>query len=139
MTVYLDTSVVLQVLLDQPNRISGWGRWERAYSSELLGIECRRVIDRLRLEGAFVDNDVAETMDRLARIEDAIGRIRLTPSILHAAAQSFPTVVKTLDAFHLASAVALRKRRGVDDLCFVTHDKQQGTAARALGLVSMES
>jgi hypothetical protein len=43
-----------------------------------------------------------------------------------------PTTVKTLDAIHLASAIVLRDRRGID-LIFATHDDQQATAARALG------
>ena len=138
MIVYLDTSVVLRPLLDQPRKLSGWGEWETAYSSELMGVECRRVIDRLRLEAIFDDRKVAEAIDRLAQIERAIKRIRLTRSIVHAASKTMPTVVKTLDAFHLTSAVALRERRGIDPL-FVTHDRQQATAARALGFNCLES
>jgi hypothetical protein len=49
-----------------------------------------------------------------------------------------PTVVKTLDAIHLASAAAMRERRGTD-LLFATHDAQQGTAARALGFSCLEA
>jgi hypothetical protein len=49
-----------------------------------------------------------------------------------------PTIVKTLDAFHLTTAVALRQRRAID-LLFATHDYQQATAARALGFTCLES
>jgi len=49
-----------------------------------------------------------------------------------------PTVVKTLDAIHLASAVMLRDRRHID-LQFSTHDVQQAVAARALGFTTLES
>jgi hypothetical protein len=42
------------------------------------------------------------------------------------------TVVKTLDALHVATALLLSERRGLD-LTFATHDAQQATAARALG------
>ena len=48
-----DSSVVLRPLLDQPKRLKVWGEWEAAYSSELLGVKCRRAIDRLRLEGLY--------------------------------------------------------------------------------------
>lgn len=133
MIVYLDSSVVLRPLLDQPHQLPGWGEWEAAYSSELLSVECRRVIDRLRLEAAFNDDDVAEAVQRLEQMERSIRRIRLTPSVIHAAARTMPTVVKTLDAFHLVSAIAVRDRRHAD-LIFATHDAQQSTAARALGL-----
>ena len=138
MIVYLDTSVVLRPLLDQPRKLSIWGQWETAYSSELLGVECRRVIDRLRLEGVFNDKELAETVGQLSQIEKTIRRIRISRSIIHAASQTMPTVVKTLDAFHLTSAVAIRDRRQIE-LFFVTHDSQQATAARSLGFTCIES
>ena len=111
MIVYLDTSVVLRPLLDQPKRLSSWGEWEAAYSSELMGVECRRVIDRLRLESIFDDREVAQAIERLIQIEKAIKRIRLNKSIIRAASQTMPTIVKTLDAVHLTSAIAVRERR----------------------------
>jgi hypothetical protein len=138
MIVYLDTSVVLRPLLDQPRKLSGWGQWEAAYSSELMGVECRRVIDRLRLGAIFDDKEVAEAIERLTQMERTIKRIRLTRSIIHAASQTMPTVVKTLDAFHLTSAIAVRERHAID-LFFATHDSQQATAARALGFTCLES
>ena len=138
MIVYLDTSVVLRPLLDQPKKLSGWGQWNTAYSSELMGLECRRVIDRLRLEAVFDDKEVAEAIVQLTQIERSIKRIRLTRSIIHAASQTMPTVVKTLDALHLRSAIAIRERRATD-LLFATHDGQQATAARALGFTCIES
>ena len=76
-------------------------------------------------------------MQRLGKIELTIKRIRLTKSIIIAAAKTTPTIVKTLDAFHLVSAVAIRERRGIE-LVFATHDSQQALAARALGFTCME-
>jgi PIN domain len=137
MNVYLDSSIVLRVLLDQPRKLSAWGEWEKAYSSELLGVECRRVMDRLRLENALDDETLAQTVEELGKIEKAITRIRLTRPIIQAASKSMPTVVKTMDAFHLVSAVAIRDSRAAD-LFFATHDSQQATAARALGFTCLE-
>jgi predicted nucleic acid-binding protein len=138
MIVYLDSSIVLRRLLDQPRVLRDWGDWEAAYSSELLGIECRRAIDRLRLEALYDDEQVARAVERLTLIERTISRIRITPSIVEGASRSMPTVVKTLDAIHLASAAAMRERRGTD-LVFATHDAQQATAARALGFSCLEA
>ena len=132
MIVYLDSSAVLRVLLRQAKPLSVWRRWERAYSSELLGVETRRVIDRLRLEGALDDAGVADVHEELARIEGAIGSIPLTRPVLRRAALPMATVVRTPDAIHLASALLLRERRGVT-LVFATHDPQQARGARALG------
>jgi hypothetical protein len=42
------------------------------------------------------------------------------------------TVVKSLDALHLASAMLLRERLRIA-LVFATHDPQQARAARTLG------
>jgi hypothetical protein len=138
MNVYLDSSIVLRVLLDQPRKLSVWAEWEKAYSSELLGVECRRVIDRLRLENALDDETLAQTVEQLGKIEKAITRVRLTKPIIQAASKSMPTIVNTLDAFHLVSAIAIRDRRAAD-LFFATHDWQQATAARALGFTCLES
>lgn len=132
MIVYLDTSTVLRVVLAQGERLPGFGRWERAYSSELLGLEMRRVLDRLRLESALDDLGLAAAQQETAKLERAINRMRLDRAVLRRAAMPMPTVVKTLDALHLATALLLQERRGLD-LVFATHDAQQAVAARALG------
>jgi len=136
--VYLDSSVVLRPLLAQPRRLKIWGSWEAAYTSELLGIECRRAIDRLRLEGLFDDSQVAKAGETLVQIERTIRRVRLSASIVREASRTMPTIVRTLDAIHLASAIVMRDRRGVD-LVFATHDLQQATAARALGFAVVDA
>ena len=132
MRVYLDASAVLRVLLRQAKPVAAWGRWDAAYSSELLGVEARRVIHRLRLEAALDDHGVADAHRALARIEQAIGAVPVTRPVLQRAGMPMPTAVKTLDAIHLASALLLRERRALA-LVFVTHDPQQARAARALG------
>src|SRR5262249_20775743 len=113
-------------------RLAGWGRWEAAYSSELLGIEARRVIDRLRVQAALDDHELADAHHDLRRIERAIGAIPLTRPVLHPAALPMPTAVKTLDPIHLATALLLPEAR-TSALMFATHDPQQLRAARALG------
>ena len=132
MTVYLDTSVVLLALLGAGDTVPGWGAWDGAYSSELMGVEARRTLDRLRLERALDDGGLADAHESLAATERAIGVIRLTPAVLRRAGQPMPTFVKTLDAIHLASALLLEERRD-GGLVFGTHDRRQATAARALG------
>jgi predicted nucleic acid-binding protein len=130
--LYLDTSTLLRVLLSQRPVLDGWGEWERAYISDLAGVEARRVIDRLRLDGTLDDAGVVAALDQLTRIEASIGRIGLTRVVLRRASLPMATAVKTLDALHLASALLFQERRGVS-LVFATHDSQQATAARALG------
>jgi len=131
MIVYVDTSVVLRLLLGQAKAIE-WRRWESAYSSEILGLEARRVIDRLRLESALDDAGVADAHQELARIDQHIGRVPVTRTLLRRAALPMPTVVKTLDAIHLTSSLMLQESRG-GSLVFATHDHQQAMAARSFG------
>lgn len=132
MTVYLDSSTVLRVLLRQRRPLSIWRKWQRAYSSELLGLEARRVVDRLRIESMLDDEGVARAHEDLRGIERTIGMVRLTRPVLRRAALPMPTIAKTLDSIHLASALLLAERRDLS-LVFATHDAQQAVAARALG------
>ena len=131
MIAYLDTSVILRPLLGQRNILS-WKNWESVFSSDLLGLEARRVFDRLRLEAALDDLGVAKAHQELARIEQFIGRVPLTRNLLRRATLPMPTIVKTLDAIHLTSALVLQES-GRGAVVFATHDLQQATAARALG------
>ena len=133
MIAYIDSSILLRILLKQEAHLDLAKLPPEKYSSELLGIECRRVIDRLRLESKLVDRAVAHTMEELRLFEHASGRIRLSRSVLHRSAMPMPTVLKTLDAIHLSSALMLRERKSTNIL-FVTHDSQQTIAARAFGL-----
>ena len=131
MTLYLDTSIILRHLLGQPKALD-LSREQEAFSSEILGLEARRAIDRLRLQSALEDEDVAQAHQELARMERSIGYLLVTRAVLSRAALPMPTLVKTLDAIHLASALLFQERRR-ETLTFATHDRQQATGARALG------
>lgn len=132
MIVYLDTSIVLRVLLRGPKPLSSWGNWREACSSDLMGVEARRAIDRLRLASALDDERVAVLQQQLRDVEIRLRRIAVNRRILSRAGQPMATEVKTLDAIHLATALLFQERQGVR-LVFATHDVRQATAARALG------
>lgn len=131
MIVFVDTSVILRHLFRQKGALD-FVDWEHAYSSELLGLEARRAIDRLRLESALEDAAIAQAHEELARVEQHIGQVSLTRPVLRRAAFPMPTEVKTPDAIHLTSALMLQERKRVS-VTFATHDARQATAARALG------
>jgi predicted nucleic acid-binding protein len=133
MIVYLDTSVVLRVLFRQDNPLGTWGEWQEAYSSELMGVEARRIIDRLRLDLSLDDQGVVQAQEELTRMERAIGLIPLTRTVLRRASSPMATAVGTLDAIHVASALLFNEQSAIP-LVFATHDRQQMTGARALGL-----
>ena len=131
MNLYVDTSVLLRVVLNEPGVLREWKNSRRWISSQLIRTECLRTIDRARVQFSLPDEDVA---DRRAAVLDhlrAFDLIIVDTTILERAADPFPTAVGTLDALHLASAVAARAV--TPDLVFATHDHELGVAARAIG------
>jgi len=133
MNAFLDTSVVMQRLLRQPGAFTDWSAWERALSSELLRVEACRILDRLRLERAFSDAELAELRRLLQASLRAFEVVPLSRAVLNRAADPFPTSLGTLDAIHLASALVWTEETG-EPLTFLTHDVQLAIAARACGL-----
>lgn len=134
MNLYLDTSIVLRVLLGDARSFRQWGKWTTAYASLLVGIESRRAFDRLRLERKIDDENVASLETNLTSFEQEVLTVPLSLAILRRASAPMRTVVKTLDAIHLATAVLIREREQ-EDLIFATHDGKQAIAAKALGFV----
>jgi len=132
MNVYVDTSVVLRRVLRQPNCLDSWGEWDSAFASVLLRIEYLRAVDRLRLEGYLSDAQRVVLHQELHRIEGAIHRVPLHDEIVAQAARPFGTVLGTLDALHLATAMTLREQLGLE-LVIVTHDRQLARAAQSSG------
>jgi predicted nucleic acid-binding protein len=131
MTVYVDTSVILRILFREPNPVEVWGKWDRALGSSLWRVEALRNVDRLRLGGDLSDEDVADLVREIRLVHETLAIYPLTETILQRASESFPTVVGTLDAIHLATALAIREVEPIDLL--LTHDGQLATAARSVG------
>jgi predicted nucleic acid-binding protein len=131
MTVYVDTSIVLRILLGEPKPVGIWGQWNKAYSSALSRVEALRTVDRLRLTQEISDSEVAELVREIKIIHETFAIYPVTNQIFQRASETFPTVVGTLDAIHLATALSIREIENIDYL--LTHDSQLGTAARSLG------
>jgi len=131
MTVYVDTSVVLRVLLREPNPVAIWGQWNKAYSSALWRVEALRTVDRLRLNHEISDSEVADLVREIQITHETFAIYPLRNPILQRASETFPTVVGTLDAIHLATALSIREIENIDHL--LTHDSQLATAAKSLG------
>ena len=131
MIVYVDTSVVLRILLHEPNPLGIWGKWNKAYSSALWRVEALRTIDRLRLTHEISDAEVADLVRDIQITHETFAIHPVTNHVFQRASETFPTVVGTLHALHLATALSIREIEKLDSL--LTHDSQLGTAARSLG------
>ncbi len=133
MIVYVDASVVLRLVVPAPGRLQEWGIWEQAYSSELLFIETSRALDRLRLLRAYDDEEeLSSARVAVADLMSDLRIVELSRSILTVAARPMSTIVATLDALHLATALELRDELD-QPLTFATHDLQQARGAIGLG------
>jgi predicted nucleic acid-binding protein len=131
LNVYVDSSVLLRVVLGEPKRLRYWSRITTAVSSELIGVECLRTIDRARLVLGLDDAVVAGRRAAVLETLEGFTFVPLAPRVLERAASPFPTLLGSLDAIHLASALLVRGSFG--ELSLATHDRELGTAARAEG------
>ena len=121
--LYLDTSVLGRVLLDEPETAAirrELGRFQRHISSRLIRVELRRL-------GLL--KDMLEHVDELLSGKVLIP---LDETILAAAETIAPSVVRTLDAIHLATAVRLVGAGQLDAL--MTYDEQLADGAREHGI-----
>lgn len=67
----------------------------------------------------------------IGRVHDTLHVVPVTEAVLARAEDAFPTVVGSVDAIPLASALAVRETLGLDRL--LTHDPQLAAVARSLG------
>jgi hypothetical protein len=129
--VYVDSSVVLRIVLGEPAPLRAWRRIDRAISSQLVRLECLRTIDRARVRLSLDDASVARRRAAILEVLDGFDLVLLDTAVLDRAADPFPTTLGSLDAIHLASA--LRARVAVPELRLATHDVELALAARAVG------
>jgi predicted nucleic acid-binding protein len=129
---YLDSSVLLRMVLGEPGRLREWADVERGVASALAEVECLRTLDRLVLRGLLDATDAAERRAAVYGLLEAVELVELAAPVLARAAQPFPTPLGTLDAIHLATTLLWRER-GERTLAFATHDAELGLAARASG------
>jgi len=130
---YLDSSVLLRVILGQRNALKEWRSIEQGVASALVEVECLRTLDRVRLAEEFDDADVAARREAVYRLIEAMEIVELTGPVLSRASQPLPTALGTLDALHLATALLWREQTAAD-LVMATHDEALATAATASGL-----
>jgi predicted nucleic acid-binding protein len=109
-----------------------WAQWD-IWSSVLIEVEVARVLDRLRLERRTSRMQLAALHGLWATVRTSMTLVPLRDEILATASAPMPSVVRTLDALHVASAVFTRDEESLPDLVFATHDRRQALAAEALG------
>jgi predicted nucleic acid-binding protein len=136
MTIYLDSSVVLRIVLGEASPLLADGHLDDGVTSALLEVECLRTLDRLRLVQPDRAPELSKARAAIYSIVRALTVVELNQAILERASHPLPLPLGTLDAIHLASALLYREHEGVE-LSIATHDTQFALAARAIGFEVM--
>jgi predicted nucleic acid-binding protein len=133
MIAYVDSSVLLRLVLRQPGALKEWSSVEEGVTSALTQVECLRTLDRLRIVERIPDEALASRREAIFGLLATLSVVDVAGVILDRAAQPLPTALGTLDAIHLATAQLWRERTAAD-LTMATHDAALATAARSLGM-----
>ena len=128
MYYFVDTSVLLRAILDSSISAQNWFSQvafpDKLIGSEMLALDTRRAT--LNFEVVTGDDSrrkLAETYLSKFSLRE------IDPGIMRRA-ENIRFQLRAGDAIHLATALDF----GADNLVFVTHDAQQATAAKALGM-----
>lgn len=122
-SVYLDTSVLGRVLLEEPVApaiLRDLDRFTHVVASRLLRVELRRLALR---------------RGRLAQADQLLEGVALLPvddDVLRASESVTPAGVATLDAIHLVTALRVAGAEGLDAL--LTYETQLAVGAREHGI-----
>jgi predicted nucleic acid-binding protein len=133
---YLDASLVLAYFLGGNRELERIPKDRVVGSSRLLWIEVRRTLERAYRENHLDAEDgvrVGRGFDRAAR---GITRLRLDERVMRRAEASFPVLIRTLDALHLATALVWSGDEPLEETEIWTLDRQMSLCAGALGFVT---
>jgi predicted nucleic acid-binding protein len=129
---YVDSSVILRLVLSEPDALQEWPDVHLGVTSALAEVEVLRTLDRLQFSAPTRDSRALVGRREVAfRILEGLETIEITRGVLSRAAQPLPTPLGTLDAIHLVSAMGWREQ--FEGLFFATHDIALSAAARASG------
>jgi hypothetical protein len=129
---YLESSVLLRIVLGQRNALPDWSRVSQGVASSLVEVECLRTLDRLRLGKGHGDDAIAMRREAVYRLLESIEVVDITHPVLSRASLPLPTVLGTIGAIHLATALLWKEQAGLS-LVMATHDVSLALAARASG------
>lgn len=130
MIAYLDSSILLRILMKEPQPLAEWETLTRGISSRLLTVECHRSLDRLWQQGRLTQEHLTEKHALLGQFLPRLDLKPLDEHVLRIAAQPFPAALGTLDAIHLATAIIHRDQG--EPFLFATHDRELARAATAM-------
>lgn len=133
MKVYADASVILRIVLGEPEPVPEWRGFEGVIASDLAQVESFRTLDRMRHSGRIPTERFESFRDKVVEIFGDVELVSVDRLILSRASEPLPAPLGTLDGIHLATALLWRESRG-QELTLATHDRQLAQVARLMGL-----
>ena len=131
MIVYVDSSVLMRFILDQPDPLSDLMHIETKVTSYVAEVECLRAVESARSRGQLSNDESADRRRIVYAQLRRMRRLSVSLSVLRRAGEPYPLPIKSLDAIHLASALIVREREA-PDLVFATHDQKLGRLAAVM-------
>jgi predicted nucleic acid-binding protein len=134
--VYLDTSVILAFLLEGNDCLVKIPQEAEVGSSRLMWIELARVLERTIQSGTLTGEQVAAVRQSFESTSAGMVRLKINEAVQRRAEGSFPLVIKTLDALHLATAMEWSGTDRFQNMEIWTLDRQFNLCASAMGFVT---
>ena len=82
MIAYIDSSVLLRVILGQRDALKEWSRVSQGVTSALAEVECLRTLDRLRSTENYADDVIGERREAVYRLMESMEIVEITYPIL---------------------------------------------------------
>ena len=133
MNTYIDSSVLLRIVLGARGALADWRSLEPRFSSALLEVECLRTLDRLRHVDGITGEQIATRRQSVHELLAGVTLVSIDSPVIARASESFSVPLKILDAIHLATALVWRDATR-EEVNVATHDGALALAARAVGL-----
>jgi predicted nucleic acid-binding protein len=134
-TIYVESSAVLAWLLGETRGdevAEALAEADSVLASDLTLVECERVLIRAWSTGLMPEGVMVDQLAQLARVAAHWTRLRVSEDVVERARRPFPIEpVRTLDALHLASALAARA--AVSELSVLCLDQRVRENAERLG------
>ena len=124
---YADSSVYLRILVGHPGA-AGSAPGEAMCTSAITRTEGRRMLYRLHSKSKLDDASLDEKLRELDALLAGVAVIPCDDAVLERASHPMRSPIGSLDAIHLASALAVGASR------LMTHNVELAIAARAAGL-----
>lgn len=134
MIAYIDSSVLMRIVLQEPDPLREWDQLELGVASHLTRVEGYRTLDQLWHRNELGESDLEEKRIILATFLPRLTMREVDVGVLDLASRPLPVALRTLDAIHLATAMIYRAAQPSDErpIAFATHDHALARAAAAM-------